>query len=455
MISWWKYHKSSLLLIVFSIVLYALFAYDLDRTESIKLIGLYSGLFIFAFLIVQFSNSNFRILVAASVIFRLVFILAIPNLSQDFYRFIWDGRMLLQGFNPYLYLPITFFEQGSFPIEQGLELYQGMGELSANNYTNYPPINQLCFAIAGLFSGQNILGSVVIMRLIIIGSDIGILYFGKKLLEGFNLSKTRIFWYALNPFIIIELTGNLHFESLMLFFLIWSLYLLHKGKWQWAAVLIGCSITVKLVPLMLLPLFIKFFKTRDSKNESVIDYRTLVTFYFIVGLTILILYAPFYSTQFVTNYSESVGLWFGDFEFNASIYYLARALGFWISGYNEIVLISKILSILTVLLIFGLALFRKNDSVPQLMTSMLLAVSIYFFLSTTVHPWYISTLILLCVFTRYRFPLVWSVVIVLSYLAYTNTNFYENIWVVALQYTVVFSALIRDVLKIKKKRLIL
>ncbi|EDP71304.1 hypothetical protein FBALC1_02432 [Flavobacteriales bacterium ALC-1] len=474
-----KYRKTTLIFVLISCVLYLSFAYDLVRTDITKLLLLYLALFVFAFQIIKTTGFYFRILVISSILFRLLFLFAIPNLSQDFYRFIWDGRMILEGLNPYLYTPDSFIQNGKFPITQAQELYNGMGELSASHFTNYPPINQLCFTIAALFSGKSILGSVVVMRVLIIVADIGTLYFGKKLLERLRLPSNRIFWYVLNPFIIIELTGNLHFEGVMIFFLVWSLYLLHSGKWKWAAVVLACSISVKLIPLMFLPLFFWWFANgkKDLKkniianemkqsvpNEEISTLRLcsvqakqvphnnilkLISFYSIIGITTLLLFLPFFSMEFINNYSKTVGLWFGNFEFNASIYYIAREIGYAITGYNEITIIGKILPVITLLIILGFSLFRKNNNITKLISVMLLAFTCYLFLSTTVHPWYIATLVILCVFTNYKFPLIWSLVMILSYLAYIGigtSDKSENLWIIALEYLIVFSAFIWEVL---------
>ncbi|QXP77579.1 MULTISPECIES: mannosyltransferase [Winogradskyella] len=443
-----KLKKSSILLVVASIIFYFVFAYYTTRTEYYKIVALYAALFFLFYKLVDYNKTNLKLLTYTAVILRLIFIFSTPNLSQDFYRFIWDGRMIFEGFNPYLYTPDSFINNGIFPIKQAQELYNGMGELSSSHYTNYPPINQLCFTIAALFSSHGILGSIISMRLIIIAADIGTLYFGKKLLERLKLPSNRIFWYILNPFIIIELTGNLHFEGVMVFFLIWAFYLLYSDKWKWAAVIFACSISVKLIPLMLLPLFFKFFRTTKT---SQICYPKLITFYAIIGITILLLFLPFFSMEFVNNYSKTVGLWFGNFEFNASIYYLLRAIGYSITGYNEIAIIGKILPIISVFIIFGFSLFKQNNSLPKLITSMLLVFTCYLFLSTTVHPWYIATLVIFCVFTNYKFPLVWSFVIILSYLAYSNTSNTENLWIIGLEYLIVFSVFIWEV--VLKKRL--
>ncbi|MGB3774983.1 MAG: polyprenol phosphomannose-dependent alpha 1,6 mannosyltransferase MptB, partial [Leeuwenhoekiella sp.] len=250
-------YKIPLLLILSALALYVSFAYDLQRWDFIKLITLYIALGFLTYKIIPIFRSNWSILVVISVIFRLVFLLATPNLSQDFYRFLWDGEVLLSGLNPYLFTPQELLSTGA-EIAHADQLYTGMGTLSASHFTNYPPINQLFFAIAAFFGKSSLLGGIIALRTLIIAADLGILYVGTKILEHLKLPKHRIFWYVLNPFIIIELTGNLHFEGVMLFFLLFSIYLLICKKWIWAAVLFGISISVKLLPLMLLPLFWQF-----------------------------------------------------------------------------------------------------------------------------------------------------------------------------------------------------
>lgn len=476
-----KLYKMPLLMVFSSVLLYWVFAYNLIRTDYIKLITLYIGLFVLFYNVIKLLKHNTKALTYLAFGFRAIFILAIPNLSQDFYRFIWDGRIILEGINPYLFTAESFINKGEFPVSQAKELYMGMGQLNASHFSNYPPINQLCFVIANLFPGNSILTSAIGLRLIIIAADFGTLHFGKKLLEKLNIPVYNIFWYILNPFIIIELTGNLHFEGVMIFFLVWSLYLLHTGKWKLAGVVLALSISVKLIPLIFLPLFYQWFTSTTLSNQkkrnvianevwqsgqkeesasslilsndlkkvsTALKLTKLFTFYGIIGITTILLFLPFYSPEFINNYSKTVALWFQTFEFNGSIYYVAREVGYLFRGYNEIAIIGKVTPIIVILFILIITFFRKNKTTIHLITAMLLVLSFYYFTATTVHPWYIATLLILSVFTKYKFPLVWSFVIILSYLAYLNVDSAdksENLWVIAIEYIIVYGLFIWEV----------
>ena len=440
-----KLHKVPIALAILSLILYYTFAYQLDRKDFIKLLTLFAAQFFLCLRIIQFEKWNLKFLLAIGIIFRMVFLLAEPNLSQDFYRFIWDGHLVLNGLNPYLEVPNTLIEKGDLLIPNAQELHKGMGTLSAKHFSNYPPVNQLLFAVAGLMGGKSILGSVIAMRIMIMAADLGIVYFGRKLLKKLNRPLHLIFWYFLNPLVIIELTGNLHFEGVMLFFFIWAIHLLSQQRFALAALPYALSICVKLVPLLFLPLFLTHLKFKKS-----------MLFYLLVGAACVACFVPFYSPVFLDNYGQTIGLWFSNFEFNAGLYNGIKqiAIGFDAKPWELIKTYGKLVPVLTVLFILAFTFFRKNEKLGVLLTSMLGVLAFYYFLSATVHPWYIIFLVLLGVFTEYRFAVLWSLMVVLSYFAYSNPEFMENLWLLALEYFVVFGFLAYEIFNPKRPKTI-
>ena len=101
-----------------------------------------------------------------AVLLRLVFLFSTPVLSDDFFRFVWDGRLLVAGVNPYLYLPSNLLHSPIFlSANLNTTLYEGLN--SPNYFTVYPPLNQLFFGTAVWIGGDNVQLSVVVMRVII------------------------------------------------------------------------------------------------------------------------------------------------------------------------------------------------------------------------------------------------------------------------------------------------
>jgi predicted membrane-bound dolichyl-phosphate-mannose-protein mannosyltransferase len=227
--------------------------------------------------------------------------------------------------------------------------------------------------------------------------------------------------------VILELTGNLHFEALLIFFLLLALYALFYQRTAWAGVAFGLAVGVKLIPLMFLP----FVWRRLGLKQFLLFGATLV-------LTLAAVFYPLISMDELRHIGQSIDLYFRKFEFNASVYYLLRWLGFRISGYNQIAIIGPLLSVATVATILSMALVKKLASTRRLMGYMAAALAIYLFLATTVHPWYITTLLALTTVSHFRFAVVWSGLAILTYAAYRASTYHENLLLVSLEYAVVF-----------------
>jgi alpha-1,6-mannosyltransferase len=442
-----------------SVGAYSVLGYGIERQDFCAFITLFGILFLYYLLVIRELQNKNQLpsysTVSVSILLRLIFLFALPNLSDDFYRFIWDGRLTVSGINPYLNLPTDFSEN---PLFSHLN--------SPQYYTVYPPVSQYIFAFSTWVFPENILGSVIVMRVFIILADIGCIILLKKFTKNF-------LWYAFNPLIIIELTGNLHFEGVMLCWFLIALYFLEqmrhrrkaitaltlntdyksatesfqianleeqdlteslgeRGQIILVALFFALAICTKLLVLVFMPLIIRYLYLKKSNFKDALKF-TFYTIFFS-----FLLFLPFSEKQLFINFSKSLDLYFQKFEFNTSVYYLVRWLGFRLSGFNIIYLAGPLLSVFSGFLILWISFKKQRKILSELpMGLFVIILSIYFLFTTTVHPWYLTTLVGLACLTPYRFPMVWSGVVAFSYYAYTNSPVQENLWLVAFEYLMV------------------
>lgn len=416
--------------ILISVVVYLLFAYQLDRSNFNFLIVLFALSFIAYMFIYKFKSAlNLSWLIATAILFRSLFLFSIPALSDDFYRFLWDGQLVVNGINPYSFLPTEV--QLSFPNKDLLLSRMN----SPNYYSVYPPLNQLFFVIPAMLSPQSILGAVVVLRSIILLAEVGTLLILPRFLKKLNISPDKSLLYALNPLVIVEMSGNLHFEALWVFALLGSVRWLYKKKLILSSVFWAAAASIKLIPLLLLPALIRMLNAKQW-----------LKFFILTGLLFGLGFLLFYDTYSLDHFTTSLKLYSSTFEFNAGIYYLLRTIGYYFVDYNPIKTLGPVLSFIGFSGLIYLLLRKPLKSMQALFTALLLGMSWYYFFAMIVHPWYITPLVLFSVFTTYRFAVFWTFLVTLSYFAYSQSDFNENYLLLLMEYLFLFGVIFYEML---------
>ena len=411
-----------------SCILYYLVAYQLQRTDTISLQIVFAGLFAcFLFLL----KTDQKWLLGFSILFRLIFLFSIPALSDDFYRFIWDGLLWHEGIHPFSHAPSWFMKTGNEVAALTPELYDNLN--SKAYYTVYPPLHQLVFWLSTFTYQGNVLQAIVPMRLVLVVVDLLFIFFLTKI-KSMGNTAGFISLYALNPLVIIETTGNLHFEGMMTFFLIAAIYLLLNRKIGKGTLSLAAAVATKLTPLIAGPVLML---AAGRKNWWKIVLLT--------SLFCLLLFLPIFGASWWGGQGQSLGLYFRKFEFNASLYYVIREIGFWLKGYNIIATLGPLLAAVGGLLILVVS-WSKWTKLPSAYHTVTVAFLVFYLFATTVHPWYIVPLVGLSVFTGYKFPLVWSYVILWTYTGYTATGYEVPWWIITFEYAFVLGAFLMEVL---------
>jgi alpha-1,6-mannosyltransferase len=404
-----------------TMLVYLILLYQLPRSNFFAIYLSFLLLFASYFYIVKDEQLfSLEFCIGLAVLLRLFAVFSLPALSDDYFRFIWDGKMFLHHVNPFSFTPkeyLSAHKDGQLQF-----LYNNLIPESQESYTIYPAVLQYIFAIAAKLFPANPSGAAVVMKLFIFMSECFTLYGLLLLSKGKNVPSRNILWYALNPLVIVELTGNVHFEALMICFLLFTFYFLEKNKIVFTALFWALAICSKILPVMLAPLFLiylgfwRFFKTG------------LLTVVFTT-----ILFIPLINHQLFAHLSDSVGKYYNLFEFNGSFYYLFVRISQLFSDNDYSAQIASMLGAIALVLILFISFFKFKKEV--LFENALWIFFIYFLSAAMVHPWYISTLVSLGVFTKYKFPVVFSLLIPLSYFPYWLKVYNENMWVILLEYS--------------------
>lgn len=359
-----------------------------------------------------------------AVILAVIPCFAFPNLSDDIYRFYWDGYLTTNGISPYAYTPEMTKHIGDLNV-----IYDLLN--SPNYYSIYPLVSQVIFALS-VWIGGNLILSAYIIKVIYLLVHLSGLYASMKLAKLLNVPSITLAIYYLNPLVLVEGLGNLHAEVMMVAFLAWFIYFFQKNKYINSSIFLGLAVGTKLLPLIFLPYL--FFNLESRKRWI---------FFSCFTLTFFLLFIPLLLGLNLSEFGSSVDLYFRKFEFNASIYYLLRTIGNWVYGYNLIHALGPILGAVIVLVVLRLS-WAKALTFSTMLQVFLFSFTTYMFLTTTVHPWYVITLVYISMWTRFRYPIVWSFLICFTYINYSYEPYQENLWIVGLEYLLVFGIFYKE-----------
>lgn len=379
-----------------------------------------------------------------AILFRILMVSTSPSLSDDVYRYIWDGNLLISGVNPYQ-LPVDSptFDAYSIPMRD-LVNHSWMA-------SPYLPAAQLFFGTVYRVSP----GNVKAFQIAALIFDLLVGWLVMDMLKMLKLPGSRVLIYLWNPLVIVEFAHGAHVDALMLFLIMGGLWLLvkagldSKNEWilTWGSVLalVGALLT-KVVPILLIPLLVRRW-----------GWQKLLVF---CGLTVVLcaLFAieagwGLSGTLDGTGIFGALRIYMSQWNYNGGLYHWLEVA---LTGYNtpgavppEVVDPNRILLakwIMTALLgaatlMVGWSAWRwdkKQDGfIARNLSTLRHAAALfaaYLLFSVTIHPWYVTIIVPFLAFLlpgtgesqaagRFLWPwLTFSILVILSYSTYIDVN---------------------------------
>ena len=318
------------------------------------------------------------VILAVALLLRLMFLFSPPQLSDDIYRYLWDGSILLRGQNPYAAAPAT--------IHPPPELAAIHPHINHPEFvTIYPPAAQAVFA-----GGAALGGTLSGLKAFLVLLDMGLCVLLVLLLRRLGMPVWRATLYAWNPLPVVEIAGSGHVDSAGLTMLIGAFCLLLVGRKNRAAhatgpwpflcsgALLAAAGMVKLFPFVLAPLLFLLVP---------VGRRRYFSAGFVASLMLLIVpFLPQLANMFATLDSYARNWEFAGFAFST----LRSLTG---SGaLARLILSTAFLLAVTVILIRCAATIRRSaspaDSARQALQGCYAIAMALLLLTPTLQPWY-------------------------------------------------------------------
>jgi alpha-1,6-mannosyltransferase len=187
--------------------------------------------------------SPLALIFAFAIVFRALLLFTPPTLSDDMFRYVWDGRVQAQGISPYAYPPdaaplARLRDQAIFPHIN-----------RPDAVTVYPAGAEVAFAVIWRIVPDSVRWFQIVMAAWDLMAG-GLLVL---LLRAFRLPDRLVLIYLWSPLVIFETAHAAHVDGLVLPLLVAAWLARVKGRDGWVGLLLGAAAAVKLYPALLLP----------------------------------------------------------------------------------------------------------------------------------------------------------------------------------------------------------
>jgi hypothetical protein len=301
------------------------------------------------------------IVLGFAVLFHFTMLLTPQPLSNDIYRYQWDGKLLANGINPYSYAPAA--EELSSFRDSNWELI-----FNPDIPTGYPPLTELIFAANHLLN----LGEIGI-RLLTIISSMGVCVVLMKILSHLGGDERKVILYAWSPLVALEFGNSGHFDSMAILALSLAFLFHITRRAPGAALFLALGGLIKFFPALLAPIWGRRW-----------GWKSWSIFVFVFVLP----WVPFISGG---SPFTGLGIFASRGDFNASLYNIFQCLWALAMQFSQARLAARVTSVV-VLGLVGLFMAWKGWRDKNLRADWRFAFLLMgwsLLLSPIVHPWYI------------------------------------------------------------------
>ena len=231
------------------------------------------------------SRRGVLLILAAAAALRLPVLLAPPYLSTDIYRYVWDGRVLAAGINPYRFIPTD-------PHLAALRDPEIFPNVNRNNYapTIYPPVAELIFyGVTRISDGLiGMKAAMVVFEAIAIGLLLSLLISQRQ-------PTARIIIYAWHPLPVWEFAGSGHIDAAIIAFVALALWSRRRAHRRLTALALAAAALVKFYPAAIVP---ALWRRRDWRMPAFIATAVVLAYLPFLGVGSGVLgFLPHYMTE--------------------------------------------------------------------------------------------------------------------------------------------------------------